>query len=726
MTAHPVLERPLRGPDGRFLKRAPEPRRDLLDPTLFINQELSWLAYHRRVLEVAGDPELPLLERLRFVTLFAENLDEFFMVRVSGLHEQVAAGLGATTADGMTPAAQLEAIAEQLPPTLEEAAHVVHELLLPLLGRHGVVVTAYADLHPRARERLDAWFQAEVFPVLTPLAVDPGHPFPYISNLSLSLVVTAQDPDDGWTRFARVKVPASLPRFVHVPDSAYWVPLEEVIAAHRDQLFPGVEVLGSWPFRVTRDTDLDVVEDEADDLLAAVEQTVSRRRFGNVVRLEVSARMPAGVVERLQEELDLPAHATFAVRGLLGLDDLRQLAELDLPRLRLRPFTPAPHPRLRPRAVTQPLPADELFTALRQGDVLVRHPYTSFQDTVERFLEAAAEDPDVLAIKQTLYRTTGDSPIVQALIRAAEAGKQVAVVVELQARFDEAANIASARALERVGAHVVYGLLGLKTHAKVALVVRREAGGLRRYVHIGTGNYHPAAARSWVDVGLLSARRALGEDLTDLFNQLTGYARTPGFRRILAAPSGLREHLRALIAEQARRGRKGRIRVKLNALTDPVLIADLYAASRAGVPVDAVVRAVCTLRPGMKGVSERIRVRSIVGRLLEHERILQFGDRVWIGSADWMPRNLDRRVEVVVPVEDDALAAELRAVLDTCLADTQQAWSLQADGSWVRVGPRDGARPVASQSVFAEHASRRGRTAPDTGGSGSGATREPG
>ncbi|MGH8905219.1 MAG: RNA degradosome polyphosphate kinase [Egibacteraceae bacterium] len=678
---------------------------DLDDPSLHFNRELSWLEFNRRVLAQAIDAGTPLLERLRFVGIFASNLDEFFMVRVAGLKSLVAAGVKDRSPDGRTPGEQLEAIADRLRPMVDAAAACLHGQLIPLLARNGVSIMSIQDLGQPQRAELDHYFEEAVFPVLTPLAVDPGHPFPYISNLSLSLAVTVSHPKTGKTHFARVKVPEVLPRFVTVGGVRAYVPLEELIAANLDRLFLGMDVVESHAFRITRNADLELEEDEAEDLLMAVEQELRRRRFGALVRLEVAEDTSEHVVGLLQDELDVDQTHTYRVPGMLGLRDLAQLADLDMPRLRWRPWTPRVHPRFAPRgSTTVPLPASEVFATIRRGDVLVRHPYDSFHHTVERFVTAASEDPDVLAIKQTLYRTSGDSPIVEALIRAAEQGKQVAALVELKARFDEQANIGWARRLEDAGVHVVYGLVGLKTHSKTSLVVRRERDGIRRYVHIGTGNYNPKTATLYTDLGLFSCRPRLGADLTDLFNSLTGYSRQEEYRELLVAPLALRDRLCALIQreiDQHGTERPGLIRAKLNSLIDKRLITDLYRASQAGVQVDLIVRGICGLRPGVPGVSDRVRVISVVGRLLEHERILQFGpDDFYIGSADWMPRNLDRRVEVVTPVRDPGLREELRHILDVTLSDNVQAWTLDADGSWTRRSPGDGEEPLSSQEHF--------------------------
>jgi polyphosphate kinase len=703
---------PPRAPDGRFvaIPTANAAGEDLDAPGLYVNRELSWLEFNRRVLALASDASIPLLERLRYIAIFHANLDEFFMVRVAGLKRQVRAGVTEPTTDGRTAAEQLAAIATRLRPMLSTATTTLHEQLLRLLRRNGVAVVSLADLDDRQRATAAAYFDDEVFPVLTPLAVDPGHPFPYISNLSISLAVDVADPARGTTQFARVKVPSVLPRFVPLDGHTTFVPLEELIRDRLDRLFPGLEVRGAHTFRVTRNADLELAEDGADDLLMAIEEELRRRRFGAVVRLEVDSAVPDTVTALLQRELEIGDRDTYRISGLLGCDDLVELAELDRPGLRWRTSHAVGHPRLRHTAGGDP---PDIFAAVRDGDLLVHHPYHSFSRSVERLLVQAADDPDVLAIKQTLYRTSGDSPIVDALVRAAERGKQVVALVEITARFDEEANIVWARKMESAGIHVVYGLVGLKTHAK--LVVRRERDGIRRYVHVGTGNYNPRTARYYTDLGLLSCDPDLGADLTELFNVLTGYGRQARFRKLLVAPWRMRERIAALIdgeIEAQRSGtRPGRIRMQLNAVTDPAMISALYRASRAGVRVELVIRGICGLRPGIPGVSEHISVRSVLGRFLEHARILEFGDEhVFIGSADLMPRNLDRRVETLVPIADPTLRAQLKEILDLLLADNAMAWRLHPGGTWSRIRPRTGeascnaqdellrrARPVAAE-----------------------------
>ena len=651
----------------------------------YVNRELSWLDFNARVLHEARDERNPLLERAKFLAIFASNLDEFFQVRVSGLMEQVAAESAKRSPDGRTASEQLVVIRDRVRDLVNEQARLYGQVRAGLAAE-GVSIVDHAAIpehHARLRER----YLEEIFPVLTPLAVAPGHPFPYISTLSLSLAITVADPVTGEQRFARVKVPQILPRLVQVERQMY-VPLEQVIAANLDALFPGVQVVEAHPFRVTRDADFDVEEDEAGDLLSAIEQELRRRRFGSAVRLEVEEGMPEEMREFLLSGIGLVADDLYAIPGALDLTCLWQIATLDIRELRDTPWTPVVPARL--------LPEDEgdlvdVFAAIRQGDLLVHHPYESFTASVERFITQAADDPDVLSIKQTLYRTSGDSPVVRDLIRAAEQGKQVAVLVEIKARFDEEANIVWARKLEQAGAHVVYGLVGLKTHSKVALVVRREGTGLRRYLHLGTGNYNPKTARIYTDLGLLTCRPELGADATDLFNFLTGLSRQQGFRRLLVAPDTLRSRIRDLIAREAdhaRAGRPARIVIKVNAVVDPEMIEHLYEAGQAGVEIECIVRGACSLHPGLPGTSDRIRVRSIIGEFLEHSRIFGFangGRQEWYtGSADLMERNLDRRVEVVFPVEDLEAQARIEEIIAVMLADDRRSWQLGSDAVWRR------------------------------------------
>jgi polyphosphate kinase len=650
----------------------------------YLNRELSWLDFNARVLSLAEEPDRPLLERVKFVAIVAANLDEFFQIRVAGLKEQVLLGVGGTSMDGLTAAEQLREIRERVEAQVARQERLFVRELAPALERNGIRFCQAEDLTVGEREYLDAVFHDRIFPVLTPLAVDPAHPFPYISNLSLNLAVLVRDRGSGVRRFARVKVPPLLPRFEPLPGAERFLPLEQLIALNLSELFPGMDIVGHHPFRVTRNADLEVEEDEAADLLAAIEEEIRRRRrFAQVVRLEVERSTSAEVRELLTRELELQADDVYETGGLLDLTGLWALYPLDRPDLKESPWKPATQPRLARTENRRP----DLFAVLREGDVLVHHPYDSFATSVEAFIARAAEEPSVLAIKQTLYRTSGqESPIVRALIRAAEAGKQVVALVELRARFDEQANIAWARALEEAGVHVVYGVVGLKTHAKISLVVRQEDEGIRRYAHIGTGNYNPTTATIYEDMGLLTADPELGADLTDLFNYLTGYSRKERYQQLLVAPLTLRDRIVDLIHREAGRP-EGRIVIKVNNLVDAEVIDALYEASNAGTRIDLVVRSICGLRPGVSGLSDNIRVRSIVGRYLEHARILRFGpddaERTYlIGSADLMPRNLDWRVEALTPVTDPRLQARIDEVLEVNLSDDVLAWSLAADGTW--------------------------------------------
>jgi polyphosphate kinase len=657
------------------------------EPVRFLNRELSWLQFNERVLALAEDPDLPLLERAKFLAIFAGNLDEFFQVRVAGLKEQLAAEVTGSGADGIVPADQLAAIGELVADLSARHAHVFAEQVAPGLGGCGVRLSDLAELDAEDRAFIDTAFESQVFPVLTPLAVDPAHPFPYISNLSMNLAVVVRDPDDGATRFARVKIPPTLSRFVVLPDGERYVPLEQVIAASLGRLFPGLEVVEHHVFRVTRNADLVVEEDEADDLLAAIEYELTRRRFGRVVRLEVEPTVTPEVLDLLVRELSIAPSDVHHLPGPLDLSGLWALYDLDLPALKYEPFQPTTQPRLAATPGEEPF---DLFAVLREGDVLVQHPYDSFTTSVLAFVEHAARDPDVLAIKQTLYRTSGPgSPIVKALLTAAEEGKQVVALVELKARFDEEANIEWARVLEEAGVHVAYGVVGYKTHTKISLVVRSEAGHVRRYAHIGTGNYNDRTARTYEDIGLLTADEQIGADLTDLFNVLTGYSRQSAYGRLLVAPTTLLPRLLELIEREAA-AEDGHILAKMNSLVDPVVIDALYDAGSRGTPVDLIVRGICALRPGVPGLSENIRVRSIVGRYLEHSRIFRFGSdargyEYLIGSADWMNRNLRRRVEAVTPVTDPQLQGRLEEVLRVNLADDVLAWELGADAVWTKV-----------------------------------------
>jgi polyphosphate kinase len=663
----------------------------------FLNRELSWLEFNARVLHEAEDERTPLLERVKFLAIFASNLDEFYMVRVAGLRRQLAAGVLQTASDGLSPAEQLDLIDLRVRALLTRQRHLLHDVLLPLLRRVGVRLLAPDELDGEERVRIDEYFDAQVYPVLTPLAVDPGHPFPYISNLSLSLAVELRDPESGSVRFARVKVPKSLPRWVPTGKANSYVPLEALIRARLEALFPGMDVLGCHCFRLTRYSDLDIQHtEEPEDLLAMIEEQLFQRRFGEVVRLEVEEGMPLHVRELLLDELrasEEPGMAPLSEREvlvpgpLLDVSDLLALAGTDLPEHKDPPLIAVVPAELRDASRS-------IFDVIREHEVLVHHPFDSFGASVETFIESAARDEHVLAIKMTLYRTSGDGAIVQALTQAAQRGKQVAVLVELQARFDEVNNIAWARTLESFGVHVVYGLPGLKTHTKTALVVRKEPDGIRRYVHIGTGNYNTRTARIYTDVGLLTCDEAIGSDISDLFNSLTGYSRRAEYRRLLVAPVNMRRQVLGLIDREtahAMAGRPGRIIAKMNALVDPECIEALYRASSAGVEIDLVIRGICCLRPGVAGLSDRIRVQSIIGRFLEHSRIWMFGNdgaaEYYFGSADWMPRNFDRRVEVVTPVANPVFQQRLQSVLEVCLSDNRQAWDLQSDGTYVQRQP---------------------------------------
>ncbi len=656
----------------------------------FINRELSWLEFDARVLALAEDPARPLLERVKFVAIFSQNLDEFFQIRVSGLEEQVEAGVATMTPDGMSPHEQLTSIREQVDSLQERAGSLVVGDLLPALEKERIRLVHWDQLSRPDRELLGQRFRERIFPVLTPLSVDPSHPFPYISNLSMNLAAVIRDPMTGERRFARVKIPPLLPRFTDLADGERFVPLEEVIAAHLDQLFPGMDIVGVHVFRVTRDADVEVEEDEADDLLAAIETELQRRQRGATpIRLEIDPEMSDEMRQLLMRELGVDDSQVYVGEWLLALGDLWFFAGLDRADLKDEPWVPVTPPAL--HSTDGPI---DIFSAIRRGDILVHHPYDSFSASVEAFVEQAARDPDVLAIKQTLYRTSSGSPIIHSLVRAAQAGKQVVALVELKARFDELANITFARTLETAGVHVVYGVVGLKTHAKTCLVVRREGSGIRRYAHIGTGNYNPATARLYEDIGLLTADPDLGADLTDLFNLLTGYSRQREYRKLLVAPVTMRPGLDALIRQEMAHD-DGSIVLKLNSLADAQLIDTLYEASQAGVKIDLLVRGICCMRPGVPGLSENVRVRSIVGRFLEHARIFRFGSDTrgrdyLIGSADWMPRNLDRRVEALTPVEDPALRERLDEILRVGLDDDELAWELDPDGSWRKVPTTDG------------------------------------
>jgi polyphosphate kinase len=683
-----------------LIERRPEPQ----PPAgRYLNRELSWLAFNERVLALAEERGLPLLERLKFAAIYASNLDEFYQVRVATLRRQEVAAPGLHSVDGLDATAQLKLVAARTRDLSVRHARLYTRDLKPRLARAGIRMLRWHQVPEEAQHKLTASFVERVFPVLTPLAVDPGHPFPYISNLSLNLAVWLRDPNDRRMRFARVKVPPSLTRFVPVGgEEATFVPLEDIIAANLDLLFPGMEIVSHYPFRVTRATDFELDDDAAEDLLHALEAELRRRRVSPAVRLEVDRRMPNHLVDLLTRELQLDERHVHRLGGPLGLADLWSLVEVDRPDLRYPPFHPSS-----PSVLIRDIDGDaDLFATLDNHDLLVHHPYDSFANTVQAFIEQAAADPDVLAIKQTLYRTSGESPIVDALVAAAAAGKQVVVLVEIKARFDEYANIAWARALEQAGCHVVYGLVGLKTHCKLALVVRNEADGIRRYVHVGTGNYHPTTARQYEDVGLLTADPVLAADVSHLFNLLTGYSRQTAYASLIVAPLDMRRRIIEMVRTQADRaaaGRPSRIVMKLNSLVDEDVVNALYDASQAGVPIDLIVRSICALRPGVRGMSEGITVRSILGRFLEHSRIYRFGDgeedEIWIGSADMMHRNLDRRVEALVRVDDAKHRARLRTILELGVADPT-AWRMDADGAWER-GTPDGAAAGLHEQLMA-------------------------
>jgi len=661
----------------------------------FANRELSWLDFNARVLTLAEDPEIRLLERAKFLAIFASNLDEFYMVRIAALKRRLTTGLPGPGPDRLTVREQLELVAARAAELVARHAECFGKDVRPALADEGIRIVRWSELDAIERDRLRVYFREQIFPVLTPLAVDPAHPFPYISGLSLNLAVMVRDPEGGPELFARVKVPNNVPRFVTVERdtrTARFLPVEELIAAHLGTLFSGMHAAEHHLFRVTRNAEVEVDEDRDDDLLQALERELARRRFGPPVRLEVTDETSEHVLDRLCRELDMDSHDVSRVPGLLDLSSLWQVyEELDRPDLKDRPFVPNTHPSFAEQEVPR-----SVFATLREGDVLVHHPYDSFSTSVQRFIEQAAADPQVLAIKQTLYRTSGDSPIVDALIDAAEAGKQVVVLVEVKARFDEQANIGWARMLEKAGCHVVYGMVGLKTHCKTALVVRAEGSNIRRYCHIGTGNYHPKTARLYEDFGLFTADSEVGTDLTDLFNVLTGYSRQTAYRRLLVAPHGIRSGIIERIEremEHARDTGEGLVQIKLNSLVDEDVVDALYRASIAGVRIDLVVRGMCALRPGVPGLSERIRVRSILGRFLEHSRVFRFGNNdsaeFWIGSADMMHRNLDRRVEALVQVTDPTAQEVLAGVFDLAMSDEIGAFELNSDGEWHRHLGRD-------------------------------------
>jgi polyphosphate kinase len=673
-----------------------KPRAVLRLRDLYVNKELSWLAFNQRVLEEAFDPRHPLLERLKFLAIFASNLDEFFMVRVALLKEQARSDMPNYSPDGLSATEQLAVIRRDLLPTLAKFSDCLNRDVLPALREHGITILRYEELTSSQASRLNTYFQRDVYPVLTPLAIDPSHPFPYIANLSVNLAVRLLTPEgESW---AVVKLPPTIPRLVPIGRTSQYVLLEDLITANLGALFKGVTILGCYPFRVTLDAGIDIEEEEAEDLLLSIEKGLRDRRFADTSRVEVHQSMPASLRLELLEELEIGTDDLYEVDGLLAAKDLMALIRLDRPELKDQVLTPTS---------PQVPPGSDLFAAIRSGDLLLHHPYESF-DPVVHFISAASDDPNVLAIKITLYRTSGESAIVDALIRASERGKQVAVLIELKARFDEELNIAWARKMENVGIHVSYGLIGLKTHAKMAMVVRREPDGLRRYVHLSTGNYNAQTARIYTDLGFFTCHPDFVEDVSELFNHLTGYSNPHDYRKLIVAPGEMRDALIALIRREAMLHspeQPGWIIAKMNALTDPSIIQELYAASRQGVQIDLIIRGMCCLRPGLAGVSENIRVISVVGRFLEHSRIFLFGcggePRIYLGSADWRPRNLDRRVEVLFPIESPVLRERLhREVLDTVLADNTQARLMGPDGTYRRLTPEDGRAAIDSQAIF--------------------------
>ena len=689
------------------LQRAYQPDVDLTSLSLdelstsaeVYNSELTWLHFNWRVLHEALDSRTPLLERLKFLAITASNLDEFFRKRVGGLKRQKAAGIANLTLRGWAPDVQLELIAKAIRPMIEAQSRCLHEDILPLLAESGVAIFNYKALDAQQKKRLQHYYESEVYPILTPLAVDPGHPFPFISDMSLSLGVLLHDPITGESQFARVKVPVNRPRWVPLENPQHFVPLEQVMIHHLDMLFQGMDIIAAYPFRVTRNADIARNEEEAEDLLELISEELRERRFAPVVRLEVDASMPENMLNLLREEMELDATDVYPVQGLLRLTDLFPLADMNLPQLKYEPWTPVTPVRL--TGLDSTSRPGEIFSVIRQGDLLVHHPYYSFAASTQYFIESAARDPQVLAIKQTLYRTSKDSPIVKALIQAAEQGKQVAVLVEVKARFDEAQNIEWARLLEDAGCHVAYGLVGLKTHSKLSLVIREEEDGLRAYYHIGTGNYNAKTAGLYTDLGLFSCDPEIGADLMDLFNYLTGYSRQTVYRKLLVAPVNMRQRFLELIdveISHAVAGRPARVIAKMNGLEDPILVRKLYEASQAGVRIDLNVRGVSRIRPGLPGISDNIHVLSIIGRFLEHSRIFYFANagnpRYFIGSADWMRRNLSNRVEAIVPIEDPRLCEQLDQILQTSLNDYRQGWEMLPDGRYRQRQPAESQDPA--------------------------------
>jgi polyphosphate kinase len=684
----------------------------------YLDRELSWLAFNQRVLELAEDETVPLLERVNFLAIVASNLDEFFMVRVAGLKRRIATGLAIPTNIGRNPSEALHDIGRAAHDQQERHARVFGDIVKPLLDDEGIHIEVWADLGPEDRAQIDDIFSRRIFPVLMPLAVDPAHPFPYISGLSLNLSVRVRNPKSNRIEFARIKVPPLLPRFVQLPDDRTgrlrFIPLEDLIANHLGDLFPGMEILEHHEFRVTRNEDVEIEEDESENLIQALEKGLLQRRFGPPIRLEISNEMDDTTLELLMQELDITSEEVYRLPAPISLGELFEIFKIDRPGLKYPKQLPTTSAGLLP---TDPTEVPDIFASITRGDILLHHPYESFATSVQTFLEQAAADPNVLAIKQTLYRTSGDSPIVEALIDAAESGKQVLALVEIKARFDETANINWARKLEKAGVHVVYGLVGLKTHCKLALVVRQEKNGnLKHYSHIGTGNYNPKTSRLYEDLGLLTDSDTIGKDLTRLFNELSGYAIERKFKRLLVAPlhmrKGLLKHIRQE-AENARKGLDSGIRIKVNAIVDEAIIDALYRASNAGVPIDIVVRGICSLKPGQDGFSENIRVRSVLGRYLEHSRVFSFvnaGDpHVYIGSADMMHRNLDRRVEALVRLTEPAHLAQIDSIFNLDMSDATASWWLDQTGLWTHHSKADNGSPLrdAQNVTMAEISSRR-------------------
>jgi polyphosphate kinase len=683
-----------------------------LAPDRFLDRELSWVHFNNRVLELAEDLDQPLLERVRFLAIVANNLDEFFMVRVAGLKRRIAAGVAVPTASGLMPREVLQQIWGATSALMERHAALFRDEIVPALAKEGIELVRWDELTRDEQKQCKKLFKERVFPVLTPLAVDPAHPFPYISGLSLNIAVLVRNPKTGKEHFARVKVPPIFARFVPVGNQRF-VPLEDVIGEHLKRLFPGMEVLGVHTFRVTRNEDLEVEEDDAENLLAALEKELLRRRFGPPVRLEVEESIDAHILDLLVSELDISADEVVRLPGPLDLRGLNDIADIDRAELKFPAFVPTTHTQLAEVESSSPV---DVFKAVGRSDVLLHHPYDSFATSVQRFIEQAADDPHVLAIKQTLYRTSGDSPIIEALVDAADAGKQVLVLVEIKARFDEQANIKWARKLEHAGCHVVYGLVGLKTHCKLAMVVRDEPEGIRRYVHIGTGNYNPKTARLYEDYGLLTAHEGIGEDVAHLFNNLSGFSRNASYDHLMVAPDSVRDGLVERIRQEVEHheaGRPARIRIKANSVVDEAVIDALYRASMAGVPVDLLTRGICAVRPGVPGLSENIRVRSVLGRFLEHSRVFWFDNggspEAWIGSADLMHRNLDRRVECLVRLPGQAQIEEVSRLLDMAFDDGTSSWWLTPSGEWERHHLDKGGNPLRDMQEVLIATKRRRR-----------------